>query len=110
MVGFAPYSTLPPPRPLPTHPGPCRRPHCALTVGKVMLMMLKRPWSLGEMAVRPPPGGPMAAIRNMSWGAETGRAGTGERGTRQGTGLEGSEQGCGEGPGQNEKNKWEIKV
>lgn len=76
-VGFASYSTAPPPGP-----------HSALTVGKVMLMMLKRLWSLGEMTVRPPPGGPMAAIRYMSWGAETDRGGTGGRGKRQGTGGE----------------------
>lgn len=45
---------------------PSLSPQDALTVGKVMLMMLNRLCSLGEMTVRPPPGGPMAAIRNMS--------------------------------------------
>lgn len=49
----------------PTLPSSCS-PHEVLTVGKVMLIMLKRLCSLGEMTVRPPPGGPMAAIRNIS--------------------------------------------
>lgn len=57
--------------------------------------------------VRPPPGGPMAAIRNMSWRAETGR-----KGATQGTGIwrmseepdEGS-KGRGEGPGQQTGNR-----
>lgn len=57
--------------------------------------------------VRPPPGGPMAAIRNMSWRAETGR-----KGATQGTGIwrmsedpdEGS-KGRGEGPGQQKGNR-----
>jgi hypothetical protein len=55
--GFAQYKPFP-------------NPH-GLTVGKVMLIMLKRLCSLGEITVRPPPGGPMAAIRNMSWRAKT---------------------------------------
>ena len=58
-----------------------------LTWGKVMLMRLNRLCRRLEMTIRPPPGGPMAAMRNMSCWKETIRGERSKAQTRQASRL-----------------------
>ena len=63
---------------------PCAK---QLTWGKVMLMRLNRLCRRLEMTIRPPPGGPMAAMRNMSCWKETIRGEWSKALTRQASRL-----------------------